>query len=251
MIVLQPYRQNEQDENHMQEALRQARFAAERDEVPIGAVIVGTKALTTEPICIAQHNLTRTHQDPTAHAEMLALREACRTLGTERLGQHFTLYVTLQPCVMCLGAILHARIGRVVVGTEQSRYSGPIESVIQALNENSAYAPCVIQTGCLGPESQHVLESFFQKKRPERIEHIKSMQSMLQLPNVNKALSMWLHQQGVFTPEQLWHQHQANGHLLAEWAQTMRQHNQLQESAILLSLIDYFAGYPVKSWTHY
>lgn len=95
----------------MKLALQQAGLAAEKGEVPIGAVVV----MNGEQIAAA-HNAPISKNDACAHAEIQAIQQACLAVGNYRLGAHATLYVTLQPCLMCLGAIFHARIRRVVVG---------------------------------------------------------------------------------------------------------------------------------------
>ena len=97
----------------MKLALQQAELAAQSGEVPIGAVLV----LNGEKIAAA-HNAPISRNDACAHAEIQAIQQACQAIGNYRLGAQATLYVTLQPCLMCLGAILHARIGRVVVGCD-------------------------------------------------------------------------------------------------------------------------------------
>ena len=104
------------DEEWMREALRLADRAASEGEVPVGSVLV-----TSDGRRIGEgYNLREADQDPTAHAEMIAIRAAARTLGTWRL-EKTTLYVTLEPCPMCAGALVHARVGRVVWGCDDPK----------------------------------------------------------------------------------------------------------------------------------
>jgi tRNA(adenine34) deaminase len=104
------------DEQWMQAALDQADRAAEKGEVPVGCVLVGADGA----LLAAGHNLRETLEDPTAHAEIVAMREAARSLGTWRL-EGTTLYVTLEPCVMCAGALVNARVPRVVWGCDDPK----------------------------------------------------------------------------------------------------------------------------------
>ena len=104
---------------YMAAALEQAQAAGARGEVPVGAVVVGPGG----GIIAAAGNETRAQNDPTAHAEVLAIRAACAQLGQERLAGA-VLYVTLEPCAMCAGAISHARIGRVVYGASDPKSGG-------------------------------------------------------------------------------------------------------------------------------
>jgi cytidine deaminase len=105
--------------SHMEAALREARLAGERGEVPVGAVVAGPDGR----IVAAAGNRTRELCDPTAHAEVLALREACRAAGSERLPGH-SLWVTLEPCPMCAAAIGFARIGRLYFGAADPKSGG-------------------------------------------------------------------------------------------------------------------------------
>ena len=104
------------DERWMRCALEEADRAATKGEVPVGCVIVGSNG----ELLAAGHNLRETDEDPTAHAEIVAIRLAARGLGTWRL-ENTTLYVTLEPCVMCAGAMVNARIGRVVYGCDDPK----------------------------------------------------------------------------------------------------------------------------------
>lgn len=105
--------------SYMKQALDQARAAAERGEVPVGAVVISPQGR----IVAAEGNRTREFNDPTAHAEMLAIRAACAALGSERLTGH-DLYVTLEPCAMCAAAIAAARIARVYYGASDPKSGG-------------------------------------------------------------------------------------------------------------------------------
>jgi tRNA(adenine34) deaminase len=142
----------------MQRALQLAKESEEKGEVPIGAVLTLNDTMIGEG-----HNSPISHVDPTAHAEILALRKGAMFLSNYRLPQT-TLYVTLEPCVMCLGAIIHARVQRVVYGAPDPK-SGAIHSAFQLsdakhFNHFPIYVGGVLQEAC-----SQVLTAFFQKKR--------------------------------------------------------------------------------------
>jgi len=139
----------------MELALQQARLAAQAGEVPIGAVVV----IDGKAIAHA-HNAPVTLNDACAHAEIQAIRHACQAVGNYRLGAQATLYVTLQPCLMCVGAILHARIGRVVVGCSHSRYNGDLKQSLSVFEQAQAWHPCVFETACMAQESEELLGNF-------------------------------------------------------------------------------------------
>ena len=142
---------------YMTEALFEARRALEEDEVPVGAVIVkGGK------IIARGHNRRMQNCDPTAHAEIEAIREACRARGTWRL-DGCTLYVTLEPCPMCAGAILNARIPTVVYGAREAK-SGSCGSVIDLFFENYGFQPRVYG-GVRKDECAALLRNFFLRMR--------------------------------------------------------------------------------------
>ena len=146
-----------EDEIYMREALRLAEEAAERDEVPVGAVAV------RDGVIIARASNTReASKCATHHAEILAIEEACRALGGWRL-PGVTLYVTMEPCAMCAGAIINARIPRVVFGAPDHRF-GAFGSLID-LSEGPLNHKPEVTGGTLGDEAADVLSAYFRKKR--------------------------------------------------------------------------------------
>lgn len=149
-----------QDELFMREALVQATIAAEKGEIPVGAVIVKNG----EILCVA-HNLCETLHDATAHAERLAVSEAGRLTGSWRLSD-CTLYVTLEPCPMCTGAAINARVGRIVYAAKDPR-AGACESLIKLPAYPLESAP-VCEGGVLEEEALALLRTFFLKKRSEK-----------------------------------------------------------------------------------
>mgnify|MGYP006272810587 CR=1 FL=1 len=144
----------------MQAALEQAQSAFDRDEVPIGAVIVNRK---TDDIVARASNRTRELADPSAHAEILAIREACGMAGAQRIPD-MDLYVTLEPCPMCAAAISYARIHTVVIGADDPKSGGVLHG--PALYEHSAmhHKPCV-EHGLYANDSAALLKTFFKSKR--------------------------------------------------------------------------------------
>ena len=143
---------------YMTEALFEARRALEEDEVPVGAVIV-----KDGKIIARGHNRRMQNCDPTAHAEIEAIREACRALGTWRL-DGCTLYVTLEPCPMCAGAIVQARIPKVVFGTRNSK-AGCAGSVLDVLNEPKLNHQVEVEEGILQPQCSEIMKRFFKRFR--------------------------------------------------------------------------------------
>jgi tRNA(adenine34) deaminase len=142
----------------MQAALAQARLAAAAGEVPIGAVVVHQGVI----IAHAQNCVIR-HVDPTAHAEMLALRTAASALGNYRL-VGCTLYVTLEPCAMCAGAMIHARIDRLVHAAADPK-AGACGSVLSVLNHPQLNHQMKVEQGIAAEESAELLRSFFRERR--------------------------------------------------------------------------------------
>ncbi len=145
-----------QDEHWMQQALAQAECAQQCGEVPVGAVLVQGNGLVA-----AAHNQPIASCDPTAHAEVAVLRLAARTQNNYRLPDT-TLYVTLEPCMMCLGAMMHARIQRLVFATNEPR-AGVLISQVLALDFFNHHLQ--VTSGVLAAESGEVLRQFFQLKR--------------------------------------------------------------------------------------
>lgn len=144
----------------MRLALEEARAALSQGEVPVGAVVA-----QGERVLSRAHNLREQTQDPTAHAEMLAIRQAARALGARRL-TGCTLYVTLEPCPMCAGAILNARIGRVVYGAADPK-AGSLGSVTDLFALPYNHHP-VVESGLLEQECAQVLSAFFQNLRKQK-----------------------------------------------------------------------------------
>jgi tRNA(adenine34) deaminase len=146
------------DEHFMRLALREAARAGEHDDVPIGAVIV-----REGEVLAAAGNERELRGDPTAHAEVLALREASKQLGGWRIPDS-VLYVTLEPCVMCAGAIVLARVPRVVYGAAD-RKAGAAGSVLDVLGEPRLNHRPRVESGLRAAESSAMLESFFSARR--------------------------------------------------------------------------------------
>ncbi|HEX6036510.1 tRNA adenosine(34) deaminase TadA [Longimicrobium sp.] len=152
----------DRDEEWMRHALREARAAEALGEVPVGAVIVrGGEVVATG------HNLTHTLQDPSAHAEMVAIRRAAQALGEWRL-LDCTLYVTLEPCAMCSGAIVLARIPRLVFAAHDPKagMSGSLANLVQHPRLNHRVQ---LTTGVLADEAGDLLRAFFRARRRNRV----------------------------------------------------------------------------------
>ena len=149
------------DEKYMKAAIKEAMKAESIDEVPIGAVIV-----LEDKIIARAHNLRETKQDSLAHAEILAIQKACKKLGTWRL-ENCTLYVTLEPCPMCSGAILQSRIKRVVYGAADPK-GGCIESCMQMYEIKGFNHYPEVTNGILKEECSELLKKFFKCNREEK-----------------------------------------------------------------------------------
>ena len=147
------------DETFMREALSLARRAAEAGEVPVGAVVVKDAAVIGRG-----HNRPVSGRDPTAHAEVIALRDAAQNVGNYRLAD-CSLYVTLEPCAMCAGAIMHARIGRVIYATPDPK-SGACGSVVNLFAEDRLNHHATVIGGVLAEEAARLLQDFFAARRP-------------------------------------------------------------------------------------
>jgi tRNA(adenine34) deaminase len=145
-------------EQFMQLAITEARLAETADEVPIGCVIVHSGA-----VIAAGHNRRETLQDPTAHAEIVALRLAANVLGSWRL-EECTLYVTLEPCPMCAGAIVQARVPRVVYGAADPK-AGACHTLYEITSDPRLNHRCEVTAGVLAEECAELLSKFFQQKR--------------------------------------------------------------------------------------
>lgn len=149
----------EKDFIFMKRALQLAEKAASMGEVPIGAVIVGPD----NTLLAEGFNQSITNNDPTAHAEVLAIRQAATQLNNYRLSD-CTLYVSLEPCAMCMGAILHSRIKRVVFAASDPK-TGACGSVISLQSEPQLNHHCVVSQGVLADESATLLQNFFKMRR--------------------------------------------------------------------------------------
>jgi tRNA(adenine34) deaminase len=146
------------DELFMEEALRAAQRALSAGEVPVGAVVVH------EGKVIARGwNRNISDSDPTAHAEIMALRQAGTTLGNHRLGE-CELFVTIEPCAMCAGALVHSRIKRLVYGADDPK-AGAVHSVLEVLNHPQLNHQMEVRAGVLAGRCAEVLQSFFKTRR--------------------------------------------------------------------------------------
>ena len=146
------------DEQGMRAALREAEASDAADEVPVGCVIVHDGTIVGRG-----HNQVETLQDATAHAEIVAIGAASNALGTWRL-QECTMYVTLEPCAMCAGAIILARLGRLVYGAADPK-AGACGSVLDVIGERRLNHRVAVTRGILEPECGELLRAFFRKKR--------------------------------------------------------------------------------------
>ena len=149
----------EQDEFWMRKAIEAAIEARDLEEIPIGACLIDKNG---ELLAVAG-NRTITSSDPTAHAEILVLREAGAKIGNYRLTET-TLYTTIEPCAMCAGALVNARIERLVFGAHDIRF-GAVESVFQICNTSSLNHQIEITTGVLAEDCRRLMQDFFRAKR--------------------------------------------------------------------------------------
>jgi tRNA(adenine34) deaminase len=145
-------------QHYMELALQQAREAESEEEVPVGAVIVHQQRLIA-----AAHNQREQLHDPTAHAEMIAITQAAEALGSWRL-EHCALYVTLEPCAMCAGAIVQARIPLVVYGASDPK-AGAVHSLYRLLDDQRLNHRAEVVAGILDRQCAEILSRFFQAQR--------------------------------------------------------------------------------------
>ena len=145
-------------ERWMREALRAARDAQARDEVPIGAVVV-----IGEEMAAVSGNRTRTDCDPTAHAEIVALREAAKKIGNYRLSEAI-VYSTIEPCVMCAGALIQARVGLLVYGAQDER-AGAVHTHFQICSSDQLNHRVEVIKGVLEAECRDLMQDFFRARR--------------------------------------------------------------------------------------
>lgn len=147
------------DEYWMQQALALAARAQQQDEVPVGAVIVHDNKLIG-----SGWNQSISAHDATAHAEIIALRDATQRLENYRLPKQTTMYITLEPCAMCAGALVHARVDRVVFGAADPK-TGAVESLFKLLSNENLNHRAEVTAGILETECSEILVNFFQARR--------------------------------------------------------------------------------------
>ena len=150
------------DEYWMRRALEQAAVASSRGEVPVGAVLVDSD----NQLLAESHNQPISQSDPSAHAEVMVLREAAKQLDNYRLVDT-TLYVTLEPCVMCVGALIHARVKRLVYGAREHK-TGAIVSLCRLLNDTTFNHQIEVDSGVLEAECAQIMSSFFAQRRAQK-----------------------------------------------------------------------------------
>ena len=148
------------DERWMREALGAAREAARAGEVPVGACVVAADGAT---LLAVAGNRTRTDCDPTAHAEVLALREAARRVGNYRL-TGAVVYSTVEPCAMCAGALVQARVARLVYGARDEK-AGAVESVFRVCDASSLNHRVELAAGVLEADCRALMQEFFRERR--------------------------------------------------------------------------------------
>ena len=146
------------DESWMEQALEQARLAAQAGEVPVGALVI-----KDGEIIGLGHNRNLLDHDPSAHAEIVALRQAAARLGNHRL-TGCEMFVTIEPCAMCAGALVHARLARLVYGTSDPK-AGAAGSVLQVLNHSGLNHKMEVRSGVLAEKCSEILQAFFREKR--------------------------------------------------------------------------------------
>ncbi len=158
-VILNPLnRMTEIEKFYMSEAFKEAVKAASEDEVPIGCVIVKDKAIIARG-----HNQVECLRDPTAHAEMIAITAAANALGSKWLNGA-EVYVTIEPCSMCAGALVLARVARLVYGADDPK-AGACGSVLNIINNKDLNHRIAVEKGVLGEECGLLLSEFFKKKR--------------------------------------------------------------------------------------
>ncbi|WP_175401841.1 MULTISPECIES: tRNA adenosine(34) deaminase TadA [Lysinibacillus] len=162
----------ETDRLFMNSALEEAKKAALLGEVPIGAVLV-----YDGEIIARAHNLRETTQNATTHAELMVIQEACKKIGSWRL-EKTTLYVTLEPCPMCAGAILQSRVPRVVYGARDIK-AGCVDSLYRLLNDARFNHECEVTEGILAGECGQILTDFFRALRERKKAEKKARQALI------------------------------------------------------------------------
>ena len=152
----------ETDEYYMSLALEEAQKAYDAGEVPIGAVLVDESGT----VISCGHNMRETWQDATAHAEMIAIREACRRLSKWRLSG-LTLFVTIEPCPMCAGALVMSRVDRLVYGSTDAK-AGASESLFNVTSHPALNHQLEVTAGVLGEECAAIMKRFFAERRGKK-----------------------------------------------------------------------------------
>ena len=153
---------SKEDQYWMEQALQQAKLAQDKGEVPVGAILVA------DGKCIgAGYNAPIHLNDPTAHAEIQAIRNACQQLQNYRLPDHTTMYVTLEPCTQCVGALIHSRVNRVVFAALEPR-AGSLVSARTLLQEGFYNHYFSFSYGCLAQKSGQILKDFFKLRRAQK-----------------------------------------------------------------------------------
>jgi tRNA(adenine34) deaminase len=150
------------DQQFMRDALKEAELAEQEGEVPVGAVVVFAGTVIGRG-----HNRNLGWHDPTAHAEVVALRDAGKSIGNHRLSD-CEMFVTIEPCAMCAGAIIHARIRRLVYGAADPK-AGAVQSVMRVLNHPQLNHKVEVESGVLGAECSTIVQEFFRRRRAENI----------------------------------------------------------------------------------
>ena len=158
LIVGQMFMPNELDKEFMHLALAQAQLAKDIDEVPVGAVLVAD-----DVVIATGHNQPIKKNDSSAHAEIITLRNGGGVLNNYRL-PNTTLYVTLEPCMMCAGAIIHARVSRVVYGASDPK-TGCVHSVLKLFDNQQLNHHTIVEGGVLEKECAQILKDFFKERR--------------------------------------------------------------------------------------
>lgn len=156
--MLKEQTQSKIDENYMKESIKEALRALEEDEVPIGAVIV-----YQDKIIGRAYNQREKLRDPTAHAEMIALTQAASFLDNWRL-KDTTIYVTIEPCIMCAGALVNARVKRLVYGAKDPK-AGGCGSIFNIIDDSRLNHQVEVTSGVLEKDCQSILQKFFKIKR--------------------------------------------------------------------------------------
>jgi tRNA(adenine34) deaminase len=160
------------DERYMKMALEEAEKGGQRGEIPVGAILLkGGQVLAKD------HNRCIELSDPTAHAEILVLRKGGEILENYRLNET-VMYVTAEPCAMCVSAMVHSRISRLIFGVPEPKF-GAVESKFKLLNDNGLNHKIEVDRGILEKECREILKFFFKKRREEKVMSLRVMSSEL------------------------------------------------------------------------